>query len=156
MRREWRRRAFPADTIFCPEQRFPEGGAGIICIAAGFISIGSAWTILAGAGFSFLLNLIFINLMLLQHSKNPRFNWDSETEFSRKLGFINFIVIVIGLIMFIFSFGVIVFAPMLNGSYIMMIASIICILVLLIALVLALMVNSLAVKKVAKNLMKLE
>ncbi|MBO7709908.1 MAG: hypothetical protein J6S83_05535 [Lachnospiraceae bacterium] len=129
---------------------------GIVCVAAGFISVGNSWTVLAGACFCFFLNLFWISLMLLKNSKNPRFNWDSEAEFSRKLGIINLIMIIIGVIALIGFFIAVNFAPMLNEPQIRRIVLIICAAASLVFLVLALMVNSLAVKKAPKNLMKIE
>ena len=129
---------------------------GIVGVAAGIIPIASGWTILVGAAVSFLLNLIWINLMLLKNSRKPRFNWDSETELSRKLGGINLIAILIGMVSFIAFFVYILILPMLNKPAIMRTTLIICAAIVLLILVLASVVNTLALRTATKNLMKLE
>ena len=129
---------------------------GIICIAAGVIPVTSGWTVLPGACVSFLLDLIFIDLMLLRNSRSPRLNWDSETEFSRKLGIINVIIIVIGVFMLAVFMVVLMLAPMLSDPGPGRIVLIVCGAAVLLILVLAVAVDRFAVKAAAKNLMKLE
>ena len=77
---------------------------GIVCIVTGIVPIIDCWTILYSAGISFLTNLLLINCMLLKNSKKPYFNWDSETEISRKLSWINIVAVVIGVIALIALF----------------------------------------------------
>ncbi|WP_405340383.1 hypothetical protein [Ruminococcus sp.] len=71
---------------------------GVVCLIVGIITIESSRVILFGAPVSFMTNLIFINAMLLKNAKRPNFDWDSETEFSRKLCRINVVAIVIDVI----------------------------------------------------------
>ena len=129
---------------------------GIICVAAGFIPVKSSWTILAGACVCFHLNLIFINFMLLHNSRKPRFNWDSETELSRKLGLVNIIAILIGVFMLIVLIVSTVLLPMLNDPGTTRIIVIVCAAAALGIIVLSYAVNSFCVKAASKNLMKLE
>ena len=129
---------------------------GIVCIAAGFISVKNSWAILLAACCGFLLNLIWINLLLLKNSKKPRLNWDSEAEFSRKLGMINVIVIIAGVIALMIFMASLVVAPLLNDGSAKRITLIICAAVLLAILVLAPVINHFAVKKASKNLAELE
>lgn len=129
---------------------------GIVAIALGAITIENSWIILASACFSFLINLICINLLLLRNSKKPNFNWDSETEISRKLGIINVILIVLGIISLIICIANITITMNLDTSQLMPTASIICLGVLLITLVLAISINKYAIKTSVKNLMKIE
>ena len=129
---------------------------GIACIAAGAISIGNSWTILAGACVSFLLNLTFINILLLTDSRKPRFDWDSDTEFSRKLGVINVIIIAIGVFMLMAFIAGLIVIPYLDDPKTIRIILIICTAVVPAILLLGLTVNRFAVKAGVKNLMKLE
>ena len=129
---------------------------GIICVAAGIIPFKSSWAILAGACISFHLNLIWINLMLLHNSRKPRFNWDSETELSRKLGLVNIIVILIGVFMFLLFFLLIILLPMLDDPQIAKIILIIYAAAIPIIIALSYAVNSLCVKAGSGRLMKLE
>ena len=129
---------------------------GIVCTAAGVISAGSFWMVLAGACVSFLLNLVFINLMLLKNARKPQLVWDSETEFSRKLGGINMIIIVIGVLMMVVCLVSVALGPILSFPEAARIVRIICAAVSLAILVLAPAVNRFSVEKGAANLMKLE
>ena len=129
---------------------------GIVAIALGAITIENSWIILASACFSFLINLICINLLLLRNSKKPNFNWDSETEISRKLGIINVILIILSIISLIICIANITITMNLDTSQLMPTASIICLGVLLITLVLAISINKYAIKTSVKNLMKIE
>ena len=94
--------------------------------------------------------------MLLKNSRNPRFNWDSETELSRKLGMVNIIAVVIGVLMIMVFIASIVVVPILDDPQIMKVILIICAAAALIIIVLAFTVNALAVKAASGNLMKLE
>ena len=129
---------------------------GIVCIAAGFIRISACWTILAGACVSFLLNLMFVNLMLLRNSKKPNLNWDSETGFSRKLGLVNGIIVVIGVPMFAVAMGAVLLGELFADPGIQKIILTVCAGLAVLILVLSLAVNRFAPKKAVKNLMKLE
>lgn len=129
---------------------------GIICVTAGVVPIKSSWTFLAGACISFHLNLIFINLMLLHNSRKPRFNWDSETELARKLGMINIVAIVIGVVMLVFLLFSTVIVPAPDNPKIIKITVTIYAAAALIIIVLSYAVNSFCVKAASKNLMKLE
>ena len=130
--------------------------AGIVAIAAGFIPVGCCWMIPVGVCFSFLLDLLLIDLMLMKNSKKPQFNWDSETELSRKLGAVNVIAIVAGVIMLIVFMGMLALGALLNHPAAERVVLIICAAVGLAVLFLAPAVNRFAVRKAAKNLMKLE
>ncbi len=129
---------------------------GIVCAAAGFISVGNVWLIPAGACVSFLLDLIFIDLMLLKNSRKPYLAWDSETEFSRKLGAVNIVAVVLGVIMFIVCLVDLKLAPMLDAPGIQRMILVISAAVVLVIFVLAIAVNSLVSRKVPENLMKFE
>lgn len=87
---------------------------GIVCAAMGFLSPADSWVILYSAGISFLLNLILINCMLLKNAKKPYFDWDSETEISRKLSWINVVAIVVGVIALIFLFAALILSSTLG------------------------------------------
>ena len=50
-------------------------------------------------GVSFLMDLLLIDLMILRDSAKPRLDWDSEVELSRKLGAVNIIAMVFGVVM---------------------------------------------------------
>ena len=129
---------------------------GIVGIAAGFVSVGDSWVVPAGACAAFLLNLTLINLMLLKNSQKPRLNWDSETVFARKLGFVNVIAIVLGVLMLAAFLGGLAFLPMLEDPGAEKVVLIICAAVFLVLLFLGFAVNRFAVRKASQNLMKLE
>ena len=130
--------------------------AGIASVAAGFIPAKYSWMIPAGACISFLLNLIFINLMILKNSKKPQFNWDSETELSRKLGAVNLIIIVAGMLMLVGFMAALAMGKALDNPSASRIVLIIFGMAGVILLLLALVINRYAVKKAARNLMILE
>ena len=88
---------------------------GVVCLMTGFITIQSSWTVLCGAVIAFLSNIIIINCMLLKNAKKPRFDWDSETEFSRRLTWLNVVAIVIGTVAFI-AFFIALFVPAALGE----------------------------------------
>lgn len=123
----------------------------IICIASGFISIGNFWVIPVSVVFSFLVDLICVDLMLLRNSKKPRFTWDSETEFSRKLGLINGILVFLGVFMGMISLLFACFGFMLNDPG----ALIICVAALAVILVLALAINNYTIKTASRNLYRI-
>ncbi len=77
---------------------------GIVCVVSGFITPVNSWVIVYASGICFLLNLILINLMLLKNSRKPYFDWDSETEISRKLSWVNITALVIGVFALIIFF----------------------------------------------------
>ena len=129
---------------------------GIVCVAGGFIPVRDSWIILAGACISFHLNLIWINFMLLYNSRKPRFNWDSDTELSRKLGLVNIIAILAGVIMFVLFLTSTVLLPMLNDPGITRIILIILAAAALLIIVLSYAVNGFCVRAASNNLMKLE
>ena len=124
---------------------------GIICIASGFIFIGNFWVIPVSVVFSFLVDLICVDLMLLRNSKKPRFTWDSETEFSRKLGLINGILVFLGVFTGMISLLFACFGSMLNNSG----ALIICVAALAVILVLALAINNYTIKTASRNLYRI-
>ena len=94
--------------------------------------------------------------MLLHNSRKPRFNWDSETELARKLGMINIVAIVVGVVMLVFLLFSTVIVPALDNPKIIKITVTIYAAAALIIIVLSYAVNSFCVKAASKNLMKLE
>ena len=137
--------------------------AGVVCIALGIITIGNCWVILYGAAASFLLDLIFIDWMLLKNSKRPYFNWDSETEISRKLCWINVVAFIIGFVAMLLMIASIVLSTMLSVSegaadtgWITTIVVIVSVSVAVILSILAFAFDRFAVKKAEKNLLNLE
>lgn len=135
---------------------------GIFCVAAGVVDPMSCWVFLAAALISYLLNLTFINFMLLQNSRKPYFTWDSETEISRKLTWVNVIFLVIGLVTEIGLMILLAFSPLASTSdgvlsEIGTIITVITACVLGIGVpVLAFIVNRFSVKKAEENLSKLD
>ncbi|GEM_PF-2961953 len=130
--------------------------AGIICIVMNIVSFKSFRTIILGAAMSFFLNLIFINIMLLKNSVNPNFNWDSETEFSRKLSPVNIALDVIGFIFFMMSFVFVSAFSKAKDLIVINIVALIFVACLIVSAVLSVVFNNFAVKKAAENLAKLE
>ena len=129
---------------------------GIVAIALGVISIENSWVIPLSACFGFFLNIICISLLILKNSKRPNFNWDSETEISRKLGIINTILIILGVIALVVFIGCLALLSHIDISFVMQNATIICISITLISLVLAIVINKISMKKTVKNLMAIE
>ena len=129
---------------------------GIVCIVAGLVSVWSGWTLLAGAGVSFLMNLLLIDLMILRDSAKPRLNWDSEVELSRKLGLVNIIAVVFGVIMLMIFIVCMFIIPSLTDPAFMQAAFILAAAMALIVLAAALAVNHFAMKKAARNLADFE
>ena len=125
---------------------------GIVCIVAGLVSVWSSWTLLAGAGVSFLMNLLLIDLMILRDSAKPRLDWDSEVELSRKLGLVNIIGIVFGVIMLMIFIVCMFIIPSLTDTAFMQAAFILAAAMALIVLAAALAVNHFAMKKAARNI----
>lgn len=126
--------------------------AGIFCVVTGIVPFTDCWTFLYGAGISFLMNLIIIDCMLLSNSVKPRFDWDSETELSRKLGWINVVAVIAGMITLVGLLLVAVLSTMVPVISVVITSA----LSALIIIVLAFAVNRSAIKKAAENLMKLE
>ena len=124
---------------------------GIICIVSGFISIGNFWVIPVSVVFSFLVDLICVDLVVLSNIKKQSFTWDSETEFSRKLGLINGILVFLGVFMGMISLLFACFGSMLNNSG----ALIICVAALAVILVLALAINNYTIKTASRNLYRI-
>lgn len=136
---------------------------GIVCVAMGILTIENSWVILYGAAISFLLNLILINFMLLKNSRKPYFTWDSETEISRKLSWINIVSMIVGFIAFITLFVVLAFSSLanfpenpINNETIKAITTVAAAVISAIILILAFVVNRLSVKKAEENLMEFE
>lgn len=129
---------------------------GIVCMIAGVIPVSSVWTVPAGAFCSVMLNLLIVNLILLKHSRNPRLNWDSETEFSRKLGIINVAVIVAGVIALVVCLGSVTFSAQIEESDITGAVMIAFAAVFVTVTGASLLFNAYAVKTGAGNLMKVD
>ena len=123
---------------------------GVVCLIMGTIAVESCWVILVGALAAFMTNLILINAMLLKNAKKPRFNWDSETELSRKLSWINIVAVVIGVILLMTFMIVLMFSSSLNrsGAFAMTVGFVITAIVLIVGWA----VNHFAVKKGEKLL----
>ena len=129
---------------------------GIVAIALGVISIENSWVIPLSACFGFFLNIICISLLILKNSIRPNFNWDSETEISRKLGVINIVLIILGVIALVAFIANMIITSFFDISSLMQTVTIICISITLISLVLAIVVNKISMKKTVKNLMAIE
>ena len=129
---------------------------GIVFIVTGSMPITGIWVIPVGAAVSFFLNLIIINLLLIKNSGKPRLNWDSETEFSRKLGVINVIFMVVGIISLGFFVMSVTVFPKLGIPGVTRIIIIACAAAVPVIIALACAVNHLACRKVPDNLMKIE
>ena len=123
---------------------------GVVCLIMGTIALESCWVIPVGALAAFMTNLILINAMLLKNAKKPRFNWDSETELSRKLSWINIVAVVIGVILLMAFMIVLMFSSSLNrsGAFPMTVGFVITAIVLIVGWA----VNHFAVKKGEKLL----
>ena len=130
--------------------------AGIVALATGFISFKCLWMIPASACVSFLLDMIFINLLIYKDSIKPQLDWESETELSRKLGIINIILIIAGVVLFMIFMLSLAFGPLLEVDPAPGIIMTACAAVCLAAVILAPVTNKLATAAAAKNLMKLE
>ncbi|MBR0415324.1 MAG: hypothetical protein IJI67_09690 [Clostridia bacterium] len=127
---------------------------GIVGMCMGYISPAHSWTILFSALLCFLSNSILINAMLLKNAKKANFNWDSESEISRKLGFINLIAILFGTVMFVACF--IVLAIPLPGDAAAMIVGIAAAGILALTALCAFLTNRRAIKKAEVKLMQYE
>ena len=130
--------------------------AGIAALAAGFIPFKCSWMIPVSACVSFLLDLIFINLLIYKGSIKPLLNWESETELSRKLGIINIILIIAGVVLFMIFMLSLAFGPLLEADPAAGIIMTACAAVCLAAVILAPVTNKFMTAAAAKNLMKLE
>ena len=73
----------------------------VVCMITGVVEPLGFWIFPYSAGVSFLTNLILVNCMLLKNAKKPNFDWDSETEISRKLSWINIAALIAGVVMLI-------------------------------------------------------
>lgn len=129
---------------------------GIVSVALGFVSIQNSWMFVIAACVSFLLDLIFIDLMLWKDSVKPRFDWDSESEFSRKLGAINIIVMVIGIAMLMVFLLSIALGKLLDYPKVVSIVWIVYAAIPAAAAVAAPVVNHFMIKRTAENLEKIE
>ena len=130
--------------------------AGIVCVIAGVIPLSCIWTVPVAAICAVMLNLFLVNLMLLKHSQNPRLNWDSETEFSRKLGAVNVVIIVAGVVALIVCLGTVSFSSQIEESNITVAVLIVFAAVVLVVSGVSLLFNIHAVKTGAKNLMNVD
>ncbi|WP_407384525.1 hypothetical protein [Ruminococcus sp.] len=132
---------------------------GVVCVATGFLTLESCWVALYGAGISFLLNLMLVNLMLLHNARKPYFNWDSETEISRKLSWVNIVTIVVGVFTLILFFVSLVFSGSLSApehlndsGTVTMIISVTAIVLTVIILVATVWINRFSVRKAEQYL----
>ena len=131
--------------------------AGIVSLVAGFIPFKSGWIIPVSACICFLLDVIFIDLMIYKNSINPQLNWDSETELSRKLGVINLILIAAGVVLLVVLIAALAIGPLLDAAPAAgRIIVIVCAAVSLAVIILAPVINKFAIAAAAKNIMKLE
>lgn len=135
---------------------------GVVCLFAGILTFASSWVILLSVLISFLINSVFVNWLLVHNSKKPYFNWDSETEISRKLCWKNTVAIIIGLIAFIgflIILGLSSESNFINSAQTGMMTTITVIAVIAgtaIALILAFAVNRYSISKGVKNLAKID
>lgn len=136
---------------------------GIVCTATGVVSPGNSWVFLFSACICFLCNSIIINCMLLNNAGKPVFNWDSETEISRKLGGINIAAMVVGFILYIALFVLIIIssaaelsATPLNGGDLTLITTVGSVAAAIIILAAAVAVDRYAVKNAEKRLAEFE
>lgn len=88
---------------------------GVISVVAGAVPLQSCWIFLLAAVICFLMNITIVNFMLLKNSKKPYFTWDTETEISRKLTWVNILVIVVAFVMDILFFVVIALSSFLSS-----------------------------------------
>ncbi len=98
------------------------------------------------------MNVILVDRMLLRDSGKLRLNWDSETEFSRKLGMINIIAIVFGVVMLVVFMIAMLILPGITDPGFMSFTLILAIVIALVVLVAALLVDRSAIRKAAENL----
>lgn len=129
---------------------------GIASITFGILSIENSWIIPMSACLSFLINTICINILILRNSKSPNFNWDSETEISRKLGIINIIFIIVGVVFLMITIACMIIVKYIDISNLMQTALIICLAIILITFVLAFVINRFAMRKTINNLIAME
>lgn len=129
---------------------------GIAGLVAGFVPLKCWWMVPASACICFLLDVVFIDLMIYKDSRKPHLDWDSETELARKLGVINLIIIILGVLLLIIFMGGMVFGSLLSTPTPARIVMIICAAVSLAAVILAIVIDKFALNAAAKNLMKLE
>ena len=136
---------------------------GIICVAFGVVSAANCWVFLLSALVCFLCDSIIINCALLKNAKNPVFNWDSETEISRKLGVVNIIAIIIGFVMYIAMIAAIIisasvsrFGGTADSSATTLTAVVVCAVFALVISAVAFLVNKLSVKKAKRCLAEFE
>ena len=130
---------------------------GIVCVVIGAITIENSWVILVGALICFFLNLILVNCMLLKNAGKPYITWDTETEISRKLCWINYLCVLVGLVALVAFFGFMVFSEMFMGAEAASGKELLIIFggsaaLIIVLFVLALAVNHYAVKKGAEQL----
>ncbi len=136
---------------------------GAICVALGIIDVANLWIVLFGAAVCFMCNLIIINCMLLKNSKKPYLNWDSETEISRKMTWVNIAAMIVGFIQFI-ALMVFIMMSIFSGSdktafdlgsFTPAIVTV-CAVLAAIIFAAAIVLNRFAVKKAGKNLEEFE
>lgn len=136
---------------------------GVVCAVTGVVSVGSSCFFLYGACISFLCNSIIINCLLVHNAKRPVFHWDSETEISRKLCWINIVAIIVGFVMYFVLFSVIFMSLFLdkpdvalNKDKITAIILIVSVLFVIILLAIAVAVDRCSVRRAEKSLAEFE
>ena len=98
---------------------------------------------------------------MLKNAKKPQFDWDSETEFSRKLTWVNVVVIVIGVAMFI-AFMPSILSPFIiknmriDDGLLLTVIAVVAFVVAAALFVTAFAVNRFAVKKAEQYLLRHE
>lgn len=130
---------------------------GIVGVIFGVLPLAAGWVVLLSACVCFLLNSIWVNLMLLKNAAKPYFDWDSETEIARKLCWVNIAAFVVGTAALVGLIIVTLLPKDMSGGDAVSVSAIlfavICTAFVVAAAVLA---NRLCMKKAEKLLMKTE
>lgn len=136
---------------------------GIVCAAAGFVAVESCWVFLYAAGISFLLNTVLVNLLLLKNSRKPNLSWDTETEISRKLSWVNTVFAIFGVLAMLFTILCAFFLPVLgtdkmpaDGGTVSAIIIAICAAFAVLLPVSAFFLNRFCIRKAHRNIAALE
>lgn len=130
---------------------------GIVGIVFGVLPLAAGWVVLLSACVCFLLNSIWVNLMLLKNAAKPYFDWDSETEIARKLCWVNIAAFVVGTAALV-GLIIVTLLPkeMTGGDAVSASAVLFAVLSTAFVAAAAVLANRLCMKKAEKLLMKTE
>ena len=130
---------------------------GIVGVIFGVLPLAAGWVVLLSACVCFLLNSIWVNLMLLKNAAKPYFDWDSETEIARKLCWVNIAAFVVGTAAFV-GLIVVTLLPkeMSGGDAVSVSAILFAVISTAFVVAAAVLANRLCMKKAEKLLMKTE